>query len=304
LKLNTAQLSAYAAIIREGSFEAAARKLHVTASAISQRLKQLEDNLGQVLLIRGAPCRVTRAGQDLLRHTLQVELLEKELLRQMGMDEPETQVPIRLPIAINADSLDGWFVDAFEKTCRQACITLDIRVDDQDHSASLLRGGEVIGAVSASPVATQGCSVEYLGSMRYFALATPGFCADHFSSGVNASTLGQAPMLVYNAKDRMQLTFIETLTSEKVEPPSHFIPSTPSFVRIARQGLGWGMIPEHMARPHLDAGELVEIVPDRYFDIKLYWHRWQICSPTLEILSESIRTAAAPHLHKQASIDS
>jgi len=298
LKLNAAQLAAFAAIVKEGSFDAAARKLHVTASAISQRLKQLEDRLGQVLVVRGTPCRATASGRALLQHAVQVEFLENEVLKQMGVNGQEDATTVPLPIAINADSLDGWFVDAFEETCREARVTLDLRVDDQDHSASMLRAGEVMGAISASASTPQGCAAEYLGSMRYYALATRGFCDEYFSAGVNASTLENAPMLVYNAKDRMQNAFIDMLTREHVTPPSHFVPSTTSFVRIARLGLGWGMIPEHLAHPGMETGELVEIVPGVHFDIKLYWHRWQIHSSSLDILSKAIRVAGARHLHR------
>jgi LysR family transcriptional regulator (chromosome initiation inhibitor) len=298
LKLNAAQLAAFAAIVKEGSFDAAARTLHITSSAVSQRLKQLEDRLGQVLVVRGTPCRATGSGRALLRHTVQVELLEHELLKHMGVDGQEEATPVPLPIAINADSLDGWFVDAFEATCGKARVTLDLRVDDQDHSAAMLRDGEVMGAISASASTPQGCAVEYLGNMRYYALATPGFCEKYFSEGVNASTLASAPMLVYNARDRMQHAFVEMLTQQRVTPPSHFVPSTPSFVRITRLGLGWGMIPEHLAQASMETGELTEIVPGMHIDIKLYWHRWQIHSSSLDILSEAIRVAGARHLHR------
>ena len=43
-----AALEALATVLREGSFERAARRLHVTPSAISQRIKQLEERAGQV----------------------------------------------------------------------------------------------------------------------------------------------------------------------------------------------------------------------------------------------------------------
>ena len=288
-ELNASQLAAFAAIVRNGTFESAARCLHVTSSAISQRLKQLEDSLGQVLIVRDTPCRPTTAGRELLRHTIQVELLEQELFANLGLNHSDAHKPVSVPVAVNADSLDGWFRDAFEETCNNARITLDVRVDDQNHSAYLLRDGEVMAAVSASSMAVQGCSVEYLGSMRYLALSTPAFRDQYFSAGVNADTLVKAPVLVYNAKDAMQADFIESLTSRRMEPPSHFIPSTPSFVHLARRGLGWGMIPEHMTKDCIAAGELVEIRPDAHIDIKLYFHRWQIQSSALETLSEAVR---------------
>ena len=300
MRLNTAQLAAFAAIVREGSFDGAARHLHVTASAISQRLKLLEDNLGQVLVVRGTPCRATGAGQKLMRHAIQLELLESELLTQMGGSVSAVGAPVCIPVAVNADSLDGWFVEAIEEVCLDGRVTLDIRAEDQNHSAHLLREGEVMGAVSASDAAIQGCSAEYLGSMRYFALATPAFRARYFAGGVNALALNQAPMLVYNDKDTMQTDFINMLTSEQVAPPLHFIPSTPSFVRISARGFGWGMIPQHLAQPYLDTGALVEIAPGVHVDVKLYWHRWQVTSMSLNLLTNAVNGAANRHLHNRA----
>ena len=50
-------LEAVAALDREGSFEGAARALHVTSSAISQRVKLLEERVGTPLVVRGGPAR-------------------------------------------------------------------------------------------------------------------------------------------------------------------------------------------------------------------------------------------------------
>lgn len=176
-------------------------------------------------------------------------------------------------------------------------VTLDIRAEDQNHSAHMLREGEVMGAVSASEAAIQGCAAEYLGSMRYFALATPGFCATYFAGGVEVAALNLAPMLVYNDKDTMQVDFIRMLTSASIAPPLHFIPSTSSFVRITAGGFGWGMIPQHLAQPYLESGALVEIAPGMHVDVKLYWHRWQVRSLALDLLTGAVHAAAKKHLH-------
>ncbi len=79
--LDYAGLEALAAVLREGSFDRAARKLHVTPSAISQRIKLLEERVGQVLVMRGTPCTGTEAGRRLCLHVEQVALLENELRR-------------------------------------------------------------------------------------------------------------------------------------------------------------------------------------------------------------------------------
>jgi LysR family transcriptional regulator (chromosome initiation inhibitor) len=295
-RLNASQLAAFTEIVRTGSFDGAARKLHVTSSAISQRVRQLEDGLGQVLIVRETPCRPTPAGQELLRHALQVELLEKELFGQMGLEADGDAPPVSLPVAVNADSLDGWFVDVVEAVCSASRLVLDIRVEDQDHSAQLLRTGDVVAAIGAAASAPQGCSAEYIGSMRYLALAAPAYCERYFATGVNAVTLAAAPRLVYNHKDDMQDAFVEQVTGRPIDAPHHFVPSTPAYVQIACRGLGWGMIPQHLAAQHIAAGALVELRPGAHCDVKLYFHRWQVQSRALGFLAACVHTAARKHL--------
>ena len=295
MNLDNAQLAAFAMVLREGSFEAAARRLNVTPSAISQRIKQLEERFGQVLLQRTAPCQATAAGKTLARFTEQLALLEAEMLSDVGAAGATGSNPLRIPIVVNADSLDSWFIAVFDVTLKSA-ICFDIRVEDQDYSAALLREGTVMAAVSASPAAVQGCKVEPLGIMRYVAAASPEFTERYFSQGLNAVNLGRAPMLTFNRKDGLQQRFIALFTPEALQPPTHYVPSTHGFFEVARRGLGWGMMPETLVRDAMETGELVEIAAGYHLDVPLFWHRWRLNSPSLNALSEAVHHAASDSL--------
>lgn len=298
MRLDNAQLAAFSMILREGSFEAAARQLHVTPSAISQRIKQLEERLGQVLIQRGSPCQPSSAGKTLVRFTEELALLEAEMLGALGSHGEGGEggngwtAALRLPIAVNADSLDSWFLNVVETLPADLAIAFDIRVEDQDHSAALLREGTVMAAVSASAVPIQACSVEPLGVMRYLAVTSPAHAARHFAAGVDAGSLHRAPMLRFSLKDALQDQYIAMFTTEPVQPPTHMVPSVHGFVGLAKRGLGWGMVPEHFALPGLASGELVEIAPGHYLDVPLYWHRWRLGSPALGALTAAVRGAA------------
>ncbi len=296
MNIDNAQLAAFAMVLREGSFEAAARRLNVTPSAISQRIKQLEERLGQVLLQRTMPCQATTAGKTLARFTEQLALLEAEMLSEVGAESAPGSVPLRIPIAVNADSLDSWFLAVFDLMLPEAAMCFDIRVEDQDFSAALLREGTVMAAVSASPEPVQGCKVEPLGVMRYLAVASPEHAKRYFSAGVDARSLRCAPVLTFNRKDALQQRFIALIAAEDVHPPTHYIPSTHGFVEVARRGLGWGMMPEHFVKDALETGELVEIAPGRSLDVPLYWHRWRLNSPALNALSAAVHRAATDSL--------
>ena len=291
-------LEALAAVVREGSFERAARTLHVTASAVSQRVRLLEERLGQTLVVRGQPCTATAAGRLLCRHVEQVALLEGGLRRELPALGTERGWA-RLPVAVNADSLATWFVAAAAAFAGdEPGVLLDVSVDDQDHTAERLRAGEVLAAVSADEAVAPGCRRVPLGSLRYVATASPAFVARHFAHGVDAAALALAPALVFDRKDRLQHRWIASVLGRAVEPPHHQLPSSPGFVQAALAGLGWGLNPEPLVREPLARGALVALLPGSDLPVPLAWQHARIASPALQRLTARVVEAAAAALER------
>ncbi|AJE46249.1 LysR family transcriptional regulator ArgP [Celeribacter indicus] len=281
-------LSALAAVLRTGSFEAAAAALGVTPSAVSQRVKGLEDRLGTPLVLRASPCRPTETGLRLARHAEDVGLLEAQLARDLGA--PPAPAPLRL--AVNADSLATWFVAAM---AGHEGPLYRLEIDDQDHSADWLRRGEVVGAVSARETAVAGCDIYPLGALRYLAVATPAFVARHFPDGLTAEAFARAPSLVYDEKDRLQDNWSRRIAGRSVPLPAHRIPSTQGFVDAARAGLGWGLNPAALLADDLARGRLVALSPNPV-DIPLYWHVSRLNRAVLAPLTTAVRVAAVAAL--------
>ncbi|MFW6090929.1 MAG: LysR family transcriptional regulator ArgP [Actinomycetota bacterium] len=295
--LDLAQLTALAAAVEEGSFDAAARRLHVTPSAVSQRIKALESQTGRILVRRSRPTRPTDAGQVLVRLARQLTLLESEAFARLSDDAADPEgLRLRLPVAVNADSVATWFLDALATVPQRHVATFDIRQEDQDHSIALLRDGSVMAAVTTEPRAVQGCRVERLGAMRYRAVVSPEFHSRYFADGPTADALHAAPMLVYNRKDALQSRFAELLTGVRPDPPVTYLPSSTGFVDAARLGLGWGMVPEQLAAPGIDAADLVELAPGRTMDVPLYWQRWRLESSSLAALTDAVKRQAQASL--------
>jgi len=295
MQLDSRQLAAFAAVLREGSFEAAARALHVTPSAVSQRIKALEERLGRVLVRRGAPCVATEAGQSLQRHAQQLQLLEAQALAPFGLDAHARGAPaaaLPLAVAVNADSLATWFVPALAAVRTLHAVNFELQVEDQDHSHELLRQGRVLAAVTSQPQPVQGCAVRRLGAMRYRAVASPAFMRRHFAGGIDDAALALAPCNVFNAKDRLQERFLRLLTRKRLQPPQHRVPSTHGFVHAALHGLGWGMNPEALVAPLLACGELVELLPGRVLDVPLHWQHWRLEAEVLRALTAAVQAAA------------
>lgn len=285
------QLKALATILRRGSFEAAAAELSVTPSAISQRIKALEDRIGAALINRGSPCTGTPIGARLAKHAEDIGLLEAQLVRELAL-EPAEGGPARVRIAVNADSLATWFAAALADV---PGLLFDLVIDDQDHSAEWLRRGEVSAAVTAQARAVAGCDAIPLGALRYLATASPGFAETWFAGGLTEPALAQAPCLVFNAKDGLQARWIEAQVGRRLSPPAHHIPSTHAFVDAARAGLGWGMNPEVLVRGPIRNGRLVALSPEA-MDVPLVWQVSRIMAPALAEVTRAVRDAAARSL--------
>lgn len=283
--------AAVAAVVREGSFERAAAALGITPSAVSQRVRGLEERLGAILVIRGQPCRATELGRALVGHLDRVRLMESDLAPELGARAPG-EAPPTLRVAVNADSLATWFPAAAAAFGRAAAATLDLTLDDEGHTAERLRGGEVVAAVTADPGPVPGCRTLALGTMRYAACAAPDFAARHFPGGATAEALARAPQLRFDRRDDLQARWALAAVGAAPAGPVHWVPSTHAFLDLALAGLAWGMQPSGLAGPHLAAGRLVEIAPGRPLDVALHWTVARLPAASLRALTAAVTAAA------------
>lgn len=284
VRFDPAQLETLLAIAEEGSFDAAAGRLHLTPSAISQRVRALERSAGQVLVRRTTPAEITAAGAPLMRLGRQLRLLATEAAGALGND-----VVADLAVAVNADSLATWFRPVLATVAENPATALRLFVEDESLSHDLLRRGEVLAAVTSEPQPVQGCSVEPLGTLRYVPAAAPVLVERHRRGrGLDWSA---APMVVFNEKDRLQDGVLAAHGA--VRPAAvHRVPSTADFLEAIRCGLGWGMVPEPQFRPGAAAGDLVRLPGSTAVGVSLHWQRWRLESPALDALSAAVRRAA------------
>lgn len=280
------QLAALVAIVELGTFEAAARQLHVTPSAVSQRIRALESMAGQVLVRRSTPCTATPAGERLLRLARQTSLLYDEAAEAL---DAAARGPVELSVAVNADSLATWFRGVLAEVAGWDDASLRLHVEDQAWSADLLRRGDVLGAVTSEPVAVQGCAVELLGTLRYRPAASPEF-AERWRRG-RGYDWDRMPIVVFNEKDALQH---ELLAARGAGPPPvvHRVPTSHDFHEAVRLGLGWAVIPAPQLDPDLASGRLVLLSSRTHVDVPLHWQRWRLDSPLLERLTAAVRAAA------------
>jgi LysR family transcriptional regulator (chromosome initiation inhibitor) len=291
MNLDPDQLEALAAAVSEGTFDAAARALHVTPSAVSQRVKALETSVGQVLLVRSKPVRATPSGETLLRAARQIQAVSAEALRELGAQDAG-EGPSVVALAVNADSLDTWFLAALAGL---GGAVFDLRRENEDRTAELLRRGEVMAAVTTSGNPVPGCAVRRLGRMRYAPRAAAAFRARWFPDGVTAAALSRAPVVLFDRDDTIQDRYLRRRARRPLHPPRHYIPESGPYFQAVRLGLGWGMIPDvQLAR---DTGaDLVDLDPAGEMDVELYWQQWRVAGPTLERVARAVQATAAQFL--------
>ncbi|MEB3369105.1 LysR family transcriptional regulator ArgP [Saccharopolyspora mangrovi] len=278
------------AVVDHGTLDAAAAALHVTPSAVSQRVKALEQRTGRVLLIRSKPVQLTESGEVVVRFARQLARMEEDVSAELGMSG--SGAPNTLPIAVNADSLSTWFVPALARVPDELGICFELHRADEGHTTTLLREGRVMAAVTSTPDPVQGCSVRRLGHMRYLACAAP----ERMVRRSLEQVLDEVPVLIFDSHDDLQDAFARRIARGGAGGPRHFVPSSEGFVEAIVVGLGWGMVPRVQAEPLLRSGALVDMAPDRGVDVPLYWQQWKLDSPALAAVAKAVRDSAATDL--------
>ncbi|MFJ4254850.1 LysR family transcriptional regulator ArgP [Microbacterium sp. NPDC090003] len=275
-----------AAVADEGTLDAASRALRITPSAVSQRVKTLEQHLGRILLVRTKPVRLTEAGESVVRLARQIALLEQDALTGLGVDDGvPTSRPV-IPLAVNADSMATWFLPPLARLAERHGIDFDLHRDDQNFTARLLESGDVMAAVTSESAPVAGCSVSPLGVLEYRAAAAPGYAQRWFPGGVTADALATAPFVDFDRRDTLQHEWLRTQGVSPEGIPRHYVPASHDYARAVELGLGWGMVPavqEADGLVHLGAPAL---------RVQLYWQQWNLRSALLDTIAAEIAAEA------------
>ncbi len=290
-------LASLAAVVREGSFDAAAKSLEVTQSAVSQRIKQLEEKVGTVLVIRGRPCVPTEFGMQLCHHVEQVRLLQHELDERMeSLIDGAVGNAATIRIAVNNDSVSSWFPSVVKRAVNDFNVRIEIIPDDQEHTEKSLKSGDALAVVTASEKPVQGCRRISLGAMEYIAVASAEFHAKYFSKGVSLETLKEAPCLAFDRKDTIQEQWMLLCFGSSAKVVTHMVPSYEGYVACCRNGTAWGLVPGGAGASYLENGELIELVPNKRIKVSLHWQSSTQSSEILRKLGEVVLDEARIHL--------
>lgn len=275
-----------AAIVDEGTLDAASSRLQITPSAVSQRLKALEQQLGRILVVRTKPAKLTGAGEAVVRWARQIALLEHDALIGVGIDEAAESRRISIPLAVNADSMATWFLAPLARLAAGHDIDFDLHRDDQNFTARLLESGTVMAAVTSEATPVAGCSVSPLGVLEYRAMAESGYVARWFPEGVTTDVLSAAPFVDFDRRDTLQHEWLRAMGVSEAGVPRHYVPASHDYAVAVALGLGWGMVPLLQESSGLvPLGGPVLRVP-------LYWQQWNLRSELLDTIAAEVAVEA------------
>ncbi len=271
-----------AAVADEGTLDAASRRLQVTPSAVSQRLKALEQQLGRILLVRSKPVRLTEAGESVVRLARQIALLEEDALAGVGIEGSAEGRRISVPLAVNADSMATWFLAPMARLSAAHDIDVDLHRDDQNFTARLLESGTVMAAVTSEATAVAGCTVAPLGVLEYRAMAEPAYARRWFPDGVTPDALAHAPFVDFDRRDTLQHEWLAARGVPAAGVPRHYVPASHDYALAVGLGLGWGMVPRLQEVPGLVAlgGPILRVA--------LYWQQWNLRSALLDTIASEV----------------
>ena len=290
-------LVSLAAVVREGGFDAAAKSLDVTQSAVSQRIKQLEDKVGSLLIVRGRPCVPTELGLQLCQHVEQVTLLQHELSARLNsLIDGQTSNAVTIRIAVNNDSIASWFPSVIKRAAHDFRVQLEIIPDDQEHTEKSLTSGNSLAVITSHEKPIQGCRRISLGAMEYIAVASAEFYNEHFANGVSLETIKGTPCIAFDRKDTIQDQWMTLCFGETVPTLTHMVPSYEGYVACCLNSTGWGIVPAIAGEPFLKSGELIELVPGKRINISLHWQSSTQSSEIMRRLGEVVLEEARVHL--------
>lgn len=287
-------LKCFHEVLRYGGFEKGAQALNLTQSAVSQKIKRLEQSVGGPVLVRTKPLRATPLGKELLAHIQKVSVLEEALNIQSGLEAQAAPISV----AINNDVLATWFSQVMAAFSSARDNPVHIVNADQTQTRDILQQGRVMACISQTGTPVTGGQSIRLGTMRYQLYASPRFIERYLHKGISPERVMKTPGLLY---DEYDVTLLSDYQRECLDiAPSfttcHWFPSSHGFVKMALDGVVWALLPTLQVEQEVSAGELVPLFPQKELGVPLFWHWTTLESAALADLTKAVKKVAKVQL--------
>lgn len=285
------QLRGFYAVAREGSFTGAARHLFITQPAVSQQVKALEEELGQMLVVRGRRgVRLTTAGEALYVRATTI-LAELDAARN-ELDAFGQVVRGRVTLATSDTNCTYVLPDVLRRF-RAAFpeVEVDIRNKMSSEVQQLILADEVDFGLVTLPVQARGLRTEAL-----FERADSWICAaDHELASrrvIRTGTAGKYPLLALERRSRSRAWLDTALQHAGVTPTLAMeLGSIEIIKRFVEIGFGIALVPSVSVQREVADGRLAMIGAQGMARraIGLVRHRGRPESPAAAALAQMMR---------------
>ncbi len=268
-------------IHRTGSMAAAARALDVVPSALTYRIRQVEDALDVLLFDRSSrQARLTVAGHELLREgnrlLIELDAIANRVKRVATGWEPQLTLAVDSVISRTTvlELCEAFF--ALNPPTR-----LKIREEALSGTLEALTSGQADLAIGVAVEPTPNLSMQSrpLGTLHFVYAVAP-----HHPLAQAAEPVPDAELLRHRAvvvADSVRQG--SGVTSGLLGGQDVFtVPGMPEKLDAQLRGLGGGFLPEYLARPHIDAGRLVEKQMQRATRMVPMRYAWRCATPSAE----------------------
>ena len=264
-----AQLPTFVAVAELLNLSAAARKLGITQTGATQRIKSLEQSLGATLFIRSrSGMRLTDEGRRLLRYCTEVSSLEGQFFS--GIRGAARTRAADLCIVGPMSLLAGRLVPRFaEVASKWPDLNVRLVVDSNANRLNQLKRGTCdLAFVRPHEVGLE-LDSKLIRPVEYLLVATFGWKGRPLKEILETEKL-----LAYHAGDTTGLDYLRTFHLEHVKRSQFCVSENVTLIRLLELGLGFGVLPREVAEPLIRDGKLVSLNQGRAYKIPfaLAWY--------------------------------
>lgn len=242
-------------IVNAGSFGKAAEQVHLSQSALSKSIRNLEDELGEVVLergVRGTPVRLTPAGEVVYRHARKLLEGREEMLNDLRMLRGLECGELKIGLSpLGSGDIFAPVIARF----REAYPGIEIHLRERGgmEQEDALRNGEIELATSLKP------SDEDIDWMQIcddpMMVALPQAHPMSAATGIRLSDLEGVPIVGFESGFMLSKLIRDTCRGQGFEPRVVAEVSHPDFgLALVAAGTGVMLLPQLIAHRHRTAG--------------------------------------------------
>lgn len=275
------------AIVRHGTVHGAASDLHLTQTGVTQRIRSIEKELGTTLFLRSRKgMRLTQEGEALLRYCKGADDLEGETLSQIlgaATDRP-INITVVGPTSVMTARIADQCADLYSHLPH---LYLNLVITDSVDRLSMIRSGRASLAIIPPEQVPNEMDSKKMKPDRYVLVGSPKWKGRRLTD-----LLENERVIDFDESDQTTLNYLKKFDLvSQLKRPRLFVNNNEAIIRYFNCGIGFGTLTQEIAKPHLDAGDLVVLNGGAVMEdpLALVWYPRPEMPPYFKAIINSIK---------------